>query len=258
MNQFGQVSIVGGGPGDPDLLTVRAARALAAADVVLADRLGPAWALGDLAPQAVIIDVGKAPGRQPVPQAEIERLLVAYARTGHNVVRLKGGDPFVFGRGGEEVLACQAAGVRVTVIPGLSSALAAPALAGIPLTHRGLSRGFMVVTGHPMPDPAVLARYDGTVIILMGMATLQELVSGILGAGRDPSTPAAVVERASMHDQRTTRVPLDTLVDVCRRIGVTSPAVIVIGPVAALGAISTTRDEPAGDAGNRLWKTMTR
>jgi uroporphyrin-III C-methyltransferase len=257
VNGAGHVSIVGGGPGDPDLLTVRAVRALASADVVLADRLGPAWALGDLAPRAVIVDVGKAPGCQPVPQPEIERLLVRYASTGLHVVRLKGGDPFVFGRGGEEVLACRAAGIPVTVVPGLSSALAAPALAGIPLTHRGLSRGFMVVTGHPLPDPEVLARYDGTIVVLMGMAALPGLVGGILAAGRAAHTPAAVVERASMHDQRSTRVALGDLVDACRRIGATSPAVIVIGEVAALGVTATADDQPGRDADDRLCKTMT-
>jgi uroporphyrin-III C-methyltransferase len=255
---LGRVTIVGGGPGDPDLLTVRAVRALASADVVLADRLGPAWALAELAPQAVVVDVGKEPGRQPVPQAEIERLLIAHARAGLHVVRLKGGDPFVFGRGSEEVLACAAAGVAVTVVPGLSSALAAPALAGIPLTHRGLARGFTVVTGHPLPDPAVLAGYDGTIVVLMGMAALPDLVGGMLAAGFDPATPSAVIERASMHDQRTTRAAVRDLAGTCSRIGVTSPAVIVIGAVAGLGAAAAYDDELGRDPGHRLWKTMTR
>ncbi|UOE45366.1 uroporphyrinogen-III C-methyltransferase [Agromyces larvae] len=235
----GRVTLVGGGPGDPDLLTVRAVRALADADVVLYDRLAPHATLAELAPRARLIDVGKRPGHHAVPQHEIEALLVEHAATGAHVVRLKGGDPYVFGRGGEEVLACRAAGIPVTVVPGVSSAIAVPAAAGIPLTHRGVSHLFTVVSGHaPLTDDELdrLAGLGGTIVVLMGVNTLPSVASGLLRFGLDRSTPVAIVERGTRPDQRTTIAPLDRIVVAAGVAHAASPAVIVIGEVVGLAS----------------------
>lgn len=227
----GRVVLVGGGPGDPDLLTVRGQAELAAADVVVADRLAPVDALATLCPQALVIDVGKTPYHHPIPQERINQLLVEHAWAGRRVVRLKGGDPFLLGRGGEEVLACRAAGVPVEVVPGVSSALAAPAAAGIPVTHRGISAGLLVVSGHDELDVDLLARWRHTIVVLMGMARLSELTAALLAEGRDPMTPGAVIHRAWTPQQRVVRAPLKTLAEEVVALGVTNPAVIVIGEV---------------------------
>ncbi|OJV57582.1 MAG: uroporphyrinogen-III C-methyltransferase [Cellulomonas sp. 73-145] len=247
----GRVVLVGGGPGAVDLLTVRGRRALAEADVVVADRLGPTPVLDELAPDVEVIDVGKTPGHHAVPQHEINRILVEQAQRGRTVVRLKGGDPFVFGRGGEEVLACRQAGVPVEVVPGVSSALATPAAAGIPVTHRGTTAAFHVVNGHAGLDEAaltVLRDRSATLVVLMGVSVLAELVGTALAAGVDPGTPVAIVEEGTTARQRVTRDRLDAIAGRAQAVGVHAPAVIVVGAVAAPGLLEAGG---AGDAGVR-------
>jgi uroporphyrin-III C-methyltransferase len=233
----GLVTLVGGGPGVTGLLTVQACATLREADVVFFDRLAPTDDLARLAPTAELVDVGKRPHHHPVSQDEIEAQLVARALAGESVVRLKGGDPFVFGRGGEEVLACIAAGVEVHVVPGISSALSVPAAVGVPLTHRGVSRAFTVVSGH---DPlsaselSALAELDATLVILMGINNLPQITAGLVRSGLAPTTPAAVIERGYSEVQRTTVATVSTLAAECRRVEVQSPAVVVIGDVVRL------------------------
>ena len=230
----GSVTLVGGGPGRTGLLTLEAVAALAAADVVFFDRLAPTDDLAALAPAAELVDVGKTPYHHAVDQRSIEAQLVARARAGQAVVRLKGGDPFVFGRGGEELLACLAADVRVRVVPGVSSAVAVPAASGIPVTHRGLSHAFTVISGHQRPSERELeglVRLGGTIVVLMGIVNLEQITVGLLRAGLDPATPAAVVERGCSDSQRSTFSRLDTLAEDARRLPVSSPAVVVIGAV---------------------------
>ncbi|HSU70398.1 MAG TPA: uroporphyrinogen-III C-methyltransferase [Micrococcaceae bacterium] len=230
------VTLVGGGPGPADLMTARALDALREADVVYYDKLGPQQDLDLLAPGAQLINVGKTPGHHPVSQCEIERLMVDSARLGNRVVRLKGGDPFVFGRGGEEMAACVAAGVPVTVIPGVSSCISVPAAAGIPVTHRQVSHLFTVVSGHaPLTEQEHrhLAGLGGTIVVLMGIGTLPQLAAGLLAAGLPADLPAAVVERGYRLDQRTTIAELGSIVTAAAKCS--SPAVLVIGRVVALG-----------------------
>ncbi|MRX45119.1 uroporphyrinogen-III C-methyltransferase [Agromyces kandeliae] len=233
----GRVTLVGGGPGREDLLTVGAVRALGSADVVLYDRLAPHARLAELAPDADLVDVGKQPGHHALPQEEIEALLVAHALAGRHVVRLKGGDPYVFGRGGEEVLACHRAGVPVEVLPGVTSAVSVPGAAGIPLTHRGISRLFTVVSGHaPLSDEELrhLAGLGGTIVVLMGVNTLPQLAAGLARHGMRGSMPVAIVERGFRCDQRTTIADLSGIVSAAGLAGVASPAVIVVGEVVRL------------------------
>lgn len=244
----GHVTLIGGGPGPSDLITLRAARALNTADVVCYDRLGPTNDLPDLAPQAELIDVGKLPGHHRVPQDAINNLLITKARTGLHVARLKGGDPFVFGRGGEEINALTHAGIPVSIIPGITSAIAVPQSVGIPVTHRGISHAFTVLSGHNPPDNDQLhhlAHLNTTLIILMGMSTLATTVTGLLAHGMAPTTPAAIIERGFHTSQRTTRAPLDTLIEQAHLRRCTSPATIVIGDVVtALTDWVTTIDPP--------------
>jgi uroporphyrin-III C-methyltransferase len=238
----GTVTLVGGGPGSPALLTVAALEALREADVVFCDRLAPRDDLARLAPGAEIVDVGKTPYHHQIAQAGIEDLLIERARLGQSVVRLKGGDPFVFGRGGEELRACAMAGVPTVVVPGVSSAIAVPAAAGIPLTHRGISRAFTVISGHVPPSArelSALVQLGSTIVILMGVANLPHIVNGLRAAGLAADLPAAVVERGYSDSQRTTVTRLDRLAFDARRLGVTSPAVVVIGEVARLGSTLT-------------------
>lgn len=233
----GEVTLVGGGPGSPDLMTAGGLEALRRADVVLYDRLAPHDRLAELAPQALLIDVGKRPGHHAVPQDEIERMLVRHALEGSRVVRLKGGDAFVLGRGGEEVAACRRAGVPVRVISGVTSAIAVPAAAGIPLTHRGVSHLFTVVSGHaPLTDDEHkhLAGLGGTIVVLMGVGTLPGLVAGLVRHGLDAGTPVATIERGFSPDQRTTISDLGGIVTASAAAGVSSPAVVVIGEVVRL------------------------
>jgi uroporphyrin-III C-methyltransferase/precorrin-2 dehydrogenase/sirohydrochlorin ferrochelatase len=233
----GRVILVGGGPGADDLITVRGMMALHSADVVVTDRLGPTGLLADLPPDVAVIDVGKSPGHHPVPQHEINAILVEQAQAGHTVVRLKGGDPFVLGRGGEEMLACHEAGVPVEVVPGVSSAVAVPAAAGIPVTHRGLATSFHVITGHEGLTPAVadgLRAGSVTVVVLMGVAMLGQLVPAALAAGVDPATPFAAVQHGWTPQQRVCRTTLAEAPTALAACGIEAPAVMVIGAVAAL------------------------
>ncbi|PFG37144.1 uroporphyrin-III C-methyltransferase/precorrin-2 dehydrogenase/sirohydrochlorin ferrochelatase [Flavimobilis soli] len=231
----GSVVLVGGGTGAVDLMTVRARRALFSADVVVADRLGPTSVLGDLPKRVRVIDVGKRPGAHAVPQERINEILVAEAVAGNRVVRLKGGDPFLFGRGGEEVAACRARGIAVEVVPGVSSALAAPASACVPVTHRGTASALLVVQGHDeLPELAVQAVVTraATVAVLMGVARLAEHVEALLAAGAGAQTPVAIVEQATTEGERATFTTLGSLVQTCADVGVRSPAVVVLGDVA--------------------------
>jgi uroporphyrin-III C-methyltransferase len=228
---------VGGGPGSDDLITVGGARALAEANVVLYDRLAPHDHLATLAPGAVLIDVGKQPGHHAISQQDIERLLVEHALAGSRVVRLKGGDPYVFGRGSEEVTACHAAGVPVTVIPGVSSAIAVPAAAGIPLTHRGVSHLFTVVSGHALltdTELEHLAGLGGTIVVLMGVANLVPIVQGLARFGLGSDVPVAIIERGYSTEQKTTISTVGTAVTDAATARVGSPAVLVIGEVVRL------------------------
>ncbi|GLB68147.1 uroporphyrinogen-III C-methyltransferase [Arthrobacter mangrovi] len=233
----GCVTLVGGGPGTEDLLTVGALHALREADVVFFDRLAPHADLPRLAPGAELVDVGKQPGHHKVTQRDIERLMIESAKAGNNVVRLKGGDPYVFGRGGEEAAACADAGVPVSVISGVTSAISVPAAAGIPVTHRGISHMFTVVSGHqPLTDAEHehLAGLGGTVVVLMGVGTLPQLTAGLRRAGMRPDMPVAVVERGFSDSQRTTVSTLTGIVTAAGAARVKSPAILVIGEVVRL------------------------
>ena len=244
----GRVVLVGGGPGDPGLLTMRGYRALLEADVVVTDRLGPAEIVGLLPTEVEVIDVGKDPRGHAASQDDINALLVERARSGQVVVRLKGGDPFILGRGSEEVDACVTAGVTVEVVPGVSSVTAAPTLAGVPLTRRGTTQQFSVVSGHVPPGderstvnwPAVAAG-DGTVVLLMAVANLRPIAAALVEGGRDPRTPAVVVENASMPDQRVVTATLADIADVAERENVEPPAVVVVGEV-----VSAAGEPPSG------------
>lgn len=233
----GSVVLIGGGPGSPDLITVRGRRELLQADVVVHDRLAPVALLELLASDVEVIDAGKAPGRHALSQEEINAVIVDRARAGRRVARLKGGDPFVLGRGSEEVLACASAGIPVEVVPGVSSALAAPAAAGIPVTHRGVSTGFVVVSGHLIEDLSAVARTGLTVVVLMGVATLPRLVEEFIAAGRSRTTPVAVIHRASDPEQR---VVVGTLAGIESQVaveGIENPSVIVVGDVVNFATI---------------------
>ncbi|MCZ2402284.1 uroporphyrinogen-III C-methyltransferase [Paenarthrobacter sp. Z7-10] len=226
----GSVALVGGGPGDPGLITVRGRRLLAQADVVVADRLGPRSLLAELAPDVRILEVGKTPGHHPVPQSEINSMLVREARAGNRVVRLKGGDPFVLGRGGEELLFCRKHGVDVEVVPGVTSAISVPAAAGIPVTHRGLAKAFTMVSGHE--ELANLpAGSDHTVVLLMGVGTLRESAAALAANGRSSHCPVAIIENGYAPDQRVTIGTLETIADQAQAVGVANPAVVVVGDV---------------------------
>lgn len=226
----GTVALVGGGPGDTGLITVRGRRLLGQADVVVADRLGPRELLKELAPDVEVIEVGKTPGHHPVPQDEINRILVTKALEGNRVVRLKGGDPYVLGRGGEEAEFCRQKGVEVEVVAGVTSAISVPAAAGIPVTHRGLAKGFSVVTGHEELSE-VPARADHTVVLLMGVGKLRESAAAMAAAGLPQDTPVGIVENGYLPDQRVTIGTLGSIADQAEAVGVANPAVIVIGDV---------------------------
>lgn len=235
----GRVVLVGAGPGAGDLITLRGSRALAAADVIIHDRLGTAELLARVPAGAQIVDVGKQPDNHPVPQAEINRLLVEHAKAGRTVVRLKGGDPFVFGRGGEEVEACLAAGVSVEVVPGITSAIAGPGAAGIPVTDRSVTSSVHIMSGHEGLDEAALAslRAGVTVVLLMAVGAIEGIVDAAI-AHVPPHTPVAIVEDATLPTQRVTRATVATVVSVASDVGVKSPAVIVIGEVARAGFLA--------------------
>ena len=239
----GSVTLVGGGPGSTGLLTLEACAALRQADVVFYDRLAATDDLAEFAAGAEHIDVGKTPYHHPVAQASIEDQMISRARRGESVVRLKGGDPFVLGRGGEEMLACVQAGVPVRVVPGISSALSVPATCGIPVTHRGVSKAFTVISGHVPPEPPeldALVRLKATIVILMGITNLDQIMAGLGRAGLPPGTPAAVIERGFSDTQRSTITSAAELAATARRLDVSSPAVVVIGEVVALAPASPT------------------
>lgn len=227
------ISLVGAGPGDPELLTIRGLRRLQAADVVVHDALVGTGVLALARHGAELIDVGKRPGA-PVPQELINELLVQLGRSGRNIVRLKGGDPFVFGRGGEEALALAAAGLDFEVVPGVSSVIAAPAAAGIPVTHRGVSASFTVVTGHRQRGEATvnwhaLAQVGGTIVVLMGVSQRGSIAAALIEGGLAADTPVAAIRHATSSEQHVVRCALSELADTA----VASPATIVIGAVAA-------------------------
>ncbi len=229
--------LVGAGPGDPGLLTARAIELIASADVILHDRLIPREALAGARPDAEVVDVGKVGGGEQVPQRETTRLLVEHAQAGRTVVRLKGGDPFVFGRGGEEAQALRAAGCEYEVVPGVTAGVAAPAYAGIPVTQRGMASAVAFVTGHEDPakpetaiDWAALAAFPGTLVFYMGVRQLPRIAEQLVAHGRDPGEPAAIVERGTLPEQR---VLLTTVASLGEQ-DAHAPAVTVVGPVAAL------------------------
>ncbi|GAA3727738.1 uroporphyrinogen-III C-methyltransferase [Streptomyces tremellae] len=236
------VALVGGGPGDPDLITVRGRRLLAAADVVVADRLGPRDLLAELPPHVEVIDAAKIPYGRAMAQEAINAALVEHAKAGRNVVRLKGGDPFVFGRGMEEVHALAEAGIPCTVVPGISSTISVPGAAGIPVTHRGVAHEFTVVSGHVAPeDPrslvdwAALARLTGTLVVLMGVEKIEAIAAALVAHGKDPATPVALVQEGTTAAQRRVDATLATVGERARAEAVRPPAVIVIGDVVVLG-----------------------
>ncbi len=236
----GHVSLVGAGPGDPDLLTIRAARLIGQADIVFVDRLVGQGVMELIAASAEIVHVGKSKGEHSVPQGEIQRRMIAAARTGRRVVRLKGGDPFIFGRGGEEVEALRAAGVEIEIVPGISSALGCAAAAQIPLTHRDMAQAVTFVTGHaalgeePDLDWAALARTNQTVVVFMGVGTAGTIAARLVAAGRDPATPVAVIENGTRQNEISAFGALGDVADVIQVAGVQGPALLIIGEVVAL------------------------
>jgi uroporphyrin-III C-methyltransferase len=233
-----RVTLIGAGPGDPELLTLKAARALGAADVVLVDELVNRGCLAHVRPGARIIEVGKRGGCKSTPQAFIEKLLVLYARKEKNVVRLKGGDPFVFGRGGEEVEALHAEGIEVDVIPGVTAGTAVPASIGIPVTHRDVARSVTFVTGHTRdgaePDWTSLVRSRTTLVIYMGLKNLAKIRSSLKAAGMDLATPACIIENGTRSDQRQFVATLGEL----RDDGFTGPTLIVVGDVVRFARVA--------------------
>jgi uroporphyrin-III C-methyltransferase/precorrin-2 dehydrogenase/sirohydrochlorin ferrochelatase len=237
------VALVGGGPGDPDLITVRGRRLLAEADVVIADRLGPRELLDELPPHVEVIDAAKIPYGRYMAQEAINEALIRHARDGKAVVRLKGGDPFVFGRGMEEAAALAGAGIPCTVVPGISSAVSVPGAAGIPVTHRGVAHEFTVVSGHVAPDDPrslvdwrALAALRGTLVLLMAVERIGAIARTLIGHGRAADTPVAVVQEGTTAAQRRVDATLATVAETVRAEGVRPPAVVVIGDVVAVGA----------------------
>ncbi|MEA2562397.1 MAG: uroporphyrin-III C-methyltransferase [Acidobacteriota bacterium] len=246
------VYLVGAGPGDPDLMTVRGMRLLRRAEVVVYDRLVSPELLAEVPEDAELIYAGKEPGRHSCPQEEIHDILIRHALEGKVVVRLKGGDPFLFGRGAEEVLACAEAGVSCEVVPGVTSALSVPALAGIPVTHRGIAASFMVVTGHcdgrDRVDWQAAARVD-TLVILMGHTRLGEIAERLVESGRAPSTPAAAISRGSLPGERVVTASLSDIAE--RAAGLASPVLVVVGEVVRL------RERLCQDTGSVPWRDST-
>jgi uroporphyrin-III C-methyltransferase/precorrin-2 dehydrogenase/sirohydrochlorin ferrochelatase len=238
----GGVALVGGGPGDPELITVRGRRLLAQADVVVADRLAPPELLAELPPHVEVIDAAKIPYGRAMAQDAINDVMIDRARSGSFVVRLKGGDPFVFARGYEEVLACAEAGIPVTVVPGVTSAIGVPALAGVPVTHRAINHEFVVVSGHVAPGhPESLVNWDalaamrGTIVLLMAVERIELFVDALLKGGRPADTPVLVVQHGTTAAQHTLRATLADTPERIRAEGIRPPAIVVIGAVAAFG-----------------------
>ncbi|WP_194814498.1 uroporphyrinogen-III C-methyltransferase [Nocardia sp. XZ_19_385] len=237
------VALVGGGPGDPDLITVRGRRLLARANLVVADRLAPPELLAELGPDVEVIDAAKIPYGRAMAQEAINAALIEGAKAGKFVVRLKGGDPYVFGRGFEELEACVDAGIPVTVVPGVTSPISVPAAAGIPVTHRGVTHEFVVVSGHVAPDhpdslvdwPA-LARLRGTLVLMMAVERIDKFATALLEGGRPADTPATVIQEGTLRTQRVVRADLATVAARVRDEGIRPPAIVVIGPTAGFSA----------------------
>ena len=251
----GRVYLVGSGPGGTGLLTLRAREIIDSADVVLYDQLPGEEILSTLPARAEKIDCGKHGGDHTLEQAEIEALMVDRAKQGMAVVRLKGGDPFLFGRGGEELETVRAAGIEVEMVPGITSALAVPASVGIPVTHRDYASQVTVITGHEDPtkgesalDWQVLAKSRGTIVVLMGVANLPAIAGTLVSNAKDPETPVAVSERGLRKDRRVTVAPLRSVADAARKNGVKAPAVIVIGDVVSLYDPKATDLVPSGSS----------
>jgi uroporphyrin-III C-methyltransferase/precorrin-2 dehydrogenase/sirohydrochlorin ferrochelatase len=236
------VALVGAGPGDPELITVRGRRLLSRADVVVVDRLAPHLLLDELPAHVEVIDAAKIPYGRYMAQEAINAALVEHALAGRFVVRLKGGDPFVFGRGGEELDACLKAGVPVEVVPGVTSAVSVPAVAGIPVTHRGITHEFVVVSGHVAPDDPrslvdwqALARLRGTLVLLMAVERLAVIAETLIAHGRPPDTPAAVIQEGTTSAQRSVIATLATVARAADEQGLSHPAIVVVGEVVAVG-----------------------
>lgn len=245
-SRTGKVYLIGAGPGDPELLTLKAVRALGACDVLLVDDLADDAVLAHARPDARVVRVGKRGGCRSTPQAFIERLMLRYARAGLTVGRVKGGDPFVFGRGGEEMLRLREAGITCEVVSGLSAGIAVPATLGVPVTHRGLACGVTLVTGHARedgrpgrdPDWVALARSGTTLVIYMGMRTLPAIVAALQAGGLDAATPACAIQNGTRTDQRAVLATLDTLAQAVDAAGLGSPAIVVIGEVVDLAEVA--------------------
>jgi len=236
-HRCGKVSLVGAGPGDPELLTLRALRLLRTADVIVYDALVDERVLEHRREGAELLYAGKRCGKSAMPQEAINSLLVRLARAGKEVVRLKGGDPFVFGRGGEEALALADAGIEFEIVPGVTSGVAVPASAGIPVTHRGVARAVTFVTGHgadSTPDWSSIARAPGTIVVFMGLTSLRTIAAELIAGGRAATTPVAVIANGTREDQRTVIGTLETIAADVERAALPSPALLVIGEVVAL------------------------
>ncbi|MCF6526488.1 uroporphyrinogen-III C-methyltransferase [Streptomyces sp. JJ36] len=250
------VALVGGGPGDPDLITVRGRRLLAEADVVIADRLGPRDLLDELPPHVEVVDAAKIPYGRAMAQEAINEALIRHAKAGRSVVRLKGGDPYVFGRGMEEVQQLADAGVPVTVVPGITSAVSVPAAVGIPVTHRGVAHEFTVVSGHLAPDDPrslvdweALAHLRGTLVLLMAVERLGAIAETLIRHGRPAGTPVAVVQEGTTAAERTVDATLATAARAVEEAGIRPPAIVVIGEVVSVGPRAGTAGPGAGTAG---------
>ena len=255
---IGHVALVGAGPGDPDLLTIRAARLIGQAEVVFVDRLVGAGVMELISPVAEIVPVGKSKGEHSVPQEEIHRRMIEAARTGKRIVRLKGGDPFIFGRGGEELEALRAAGIEVEIVPGISSALGCAASAQIPLTHRDMAQAVTFVTGHaalgqePDLDWHALARPNQTVVVFMGVGTADTIAARLIAAGRDRSTPIAVVENGTRANEIAAFGSLGEAADLIASAGINGPALLIIGEVTALAQRAVSAKAPGKAAKPKL------
>src|SRR3954465_6772833 len=261
----GKVFLVGAGPGDPGLLTARALELLASADVIIHDRLIPAGALAGVRPAPERLYRGEEGGGEQVPQDETNRLLVAKAQAAHTVVRLKGGDPFVFGRGGEEAQLLRAEGIEYEVVPGVPAGVAAAAYAGVPVTHRGLAPAVAFVTGHEDPakpdtqlDWPGLAGFPGTLVFYMGVRALPRIAEQLIAAGRPADEPVVIVERGTLPRQRAVHGTLATIADRATEAGVRPPSITLVGPVAALGEELAWLDAARPLAGRRIAVTRAR
>ena len=238
MHVTGKVFLIGAGPGDPELLTLKAARALRLADVILVDDLVSRGCLAHARSDARVVPVGKRGGCRSTPQSFIEKMMIQHSKAGQTVARLKGGDPFVFGRGGEELEALLAAGIEVEVIPGITAGIGVPAALGIPVTHRSLARGVTFVTGHgkngAQPDWRALAASGTTLVVYMGLGRIEQIVSGLESAGMAEATPACAIENGTLKNQRCVMATLGTLAEKVSAGKLASPALIVVGEVVRL------------------------